>query len=74
MTLDEKKTAASSWFRELRDTICTNFEAIEAEYAALEDGKKGTGPELYAHEFGEGSRVASHGEPRSEKACAALER
>jgi len=48
-TLDEKKTAASSWFRELRDTICANFEAIEAEYAALEDSKKGMGPMLYQY-------------------------
>ena len=77
MTLDEKKTAASSWFRELRDTICTNFEAIEAEYATLEDGKKGTGPALYAHETVSGQTrgqqaesamsrdSALHGEDRS---------
>lgn len=31
MTLDEKKKQASLWFRELRDTICTRFEAIEQE-------------------------------------------
>jgi coproporphyrinogen III oxidase len=33
LTLDEKKSAAAAWFRQLRDQICAEFEAIEAEYA-----------------------------------------
>ena len=31
MTLDEKKSTAAAWFRQLRDQICTEFEAIENE-------------------------------------------
>ena len=31
MTLDEKKTTAAAWFRDLRDQICASFEAIETE-------------------------------------------
>ena len=31
MTLDEKKKTATAWFRRLRDQICAEFEAIEAE-------------------------------------------
>jgi coproporphyrinogen III oxidase len=34
MTLDEQKKTASTWFRELRDQICAEFEKIEVEYAA----------------------------------------
>ena len=33
VTLEEKKAAASAWFRELRDTICHAFEHIEHDYA-----------------------------------------
>lgn len=33
-TVEEKKQRASAWFRALRDRICAEFEAIEAEYAA----------------------------------------
>ncbi len=33
MTLDEKKSTAAAWFRQLRDDICAEFEAIEGEYA-----------------------------------------
>jgi len=29
--MDDKKNTASAWFRQLRDTICTEFEAIEKE-------------------------------------------
>lgn len=31
-TLDEKKSAASAWFRDLRDQICGAFEQIEVDY------------------------------------------
>jgi coproporphyrinogen III oxidase len=31
MTLDEKKSTAAAWFRDLRDSICAKFEAIERE-------------------------------------------
>ena len=31
MSLDEKKTTAQTWFRDLRDSICAEFEAIERE-------------------------------------------
>ncbi len=34
MTLNEKKATAATWFRDLRDQICAEFEAIEAEHAA----------------------------------------
>ena len=32
MTLDEKKSAAAAWFRELRNQLCAEFEAIEDEH------------------------------------------
>jgi len=32
MDTDEKKQKASGWFRELRDLICAEFEAIESEH------------------------------------------
>ncbi len=32
LTLQDKQQRAASWFRELRDSICVGFEAIEAEY------------------------------------------
>ncbi|MES2984268.1 MAG: oxygen-dependent coproporphyrinogen oxidase [Pseudomonadota bacterium] len=31
MTIDQKKAAATDWFRSLRDQICKEFETIEAE-------------------------------------------
>ncbi len=71
MTLDEKKQTAQRWFRELRDTICTNFEAIEAEYAALANDAKGAGPMLYEHgncvdsELGERANSPRSGAERS---------
>ncbi|NKB19507.1 MAG: oxygen-dependent coproporphyrinogen oxidase [Alphaproteobacteria bacterium] len=37
-TLDEKKQAATEWFAELRDLICTEFEAIEQEGGAETSG------------------------------------
>ena len=33
-TLDEKKQAATQWFAELRDLICSEFEVIEQEGGA----------------------------------------
>ncbi|MFT5703117.1 MAG: coproporphyrinogen III oxidase [Rickettsiales bacterium] len=35
ISLEQKKTLASKWFRDLRDKICAQFEAIETEYAAV---------------------------------------
>lgn len=32
--MDNKKQKAQSWFKELRDSICAEFEAIEAEYSS----------------------------------------
>ncbi len=36
MTLDEKKSTAAQWFRQLRDQICASYEAIEAELTGSE--------------------------------------
>ncbi len=33
ISLDEKKSIAAAWFRDLRDAICGEFEKIEAEYS-----------------------------------------
>ena len=33
MEMEEKKNLAAAWFRNLRDRICAEFEAIEHEYA-----------------------------------------
>ena len=30
MDIEEKKKLASAWFRELRDSFCEEFEAIDA--------------------------------------------
>ena len=35
--MNQKKDIASAWFRELRDSICTEFEAIEGEYQNSKD-------------------------------------
>ncbi|MEL6686230.1 MAG: oxygen-dependent coproporphyrinogen oxidase [Pseudomonadota bacterium] len=41
--MDEKQKRASDWFRELRDTICAEFEAIEREAPTdLYPGEPGT--------------------------------
>ncbi len=32
MSTEEKKSAADTWFKQLRDLICTEFETIEREY------------------------------------------
>ena len=32
MNLEEKKTTAENWFRQLRDQLCAEFERIEMEY------------------------------------------
>lgn len=34
MTLDDKKTTAQHWFRQLRDDICARFEGLEQTYEA----------------------------------------
>lgn len=34
-TLEEKKNLARDWFRSLRNDICAEFEAIEAEYSPI---------------------------------------
>ena len=47
MTLDEKKKTATAWFRALRDQICAEFEAIEAEYDKATSGDaRGPSPSL----------------------------
>ncbi|MGB3455741.1 MAG: oxygen-dependent coproporphyrinogen oxidase [Litorimonas sp.] len=41
--MDERQQRASAWFRELRDTICAEFEALEREAPAdLYPGEPGT--------------------------------
>jgi coproporphyrinogen III oxidase len=44
MTLDEKKAVAAAWFRQLRDEICSEFEAIEAEYLAADGAASSASP------------------------------
>lgn len=34
LTLEEKKSLTSNWFKKLRNDICAEFESIEKEYAA----------------------------------------
>ena len=34
MNIEQKQQQTSAWFLELRDKICAQFEAIEAEYAS----------------------------------------
>jgi len=39
--LGQKKERAANWFRQLRDTICASYEAIEIEYASSHGGSAG---------------------------------
>ena len=50
MNIDDKKSAATAWFRNLRDTICAEFEKIENEFAIAEASRP-TSPELSSMEF-----------------------
>lgn len=40
VTLEEKKVAASAWFRALRDQICHEFERIEGEFLTQNSGMR----------------------------------
>lgn len=53
--MEEKKQTAAAWFKNLRDQICTEFEAIEGEYNrnAKAVAQASTGPR--SMEFPEGS-------------------
>lgn len=44
MTLDEQKRTAEIWFRQLRDSICAEFESLEAEYALSRREREGPAP------------------------------
>lgn len=41
-SLDEKKSTAAAWFRQLRDQICASYEAIEMEYEEILNKKAPT--------------------------------
>ncbi len=40
MSLEQKKTTAQAWFRQLRDDICARFETIEQTHASTERGQQ----------------------------------
>jgi coproporphyrinogen III oxidase len=40
MTIANKKSTAENWFRQLRDSICAEFEQIETEYTNSERGQE----------------------------------
>lgn len=57
MTLDEKKKLATTWFRDLRDQICAQFEAIEAELAESDKPQGRFTRTPWRHENGGGGEI-----------------
>ncbi len=39
MSLEQQKTQAAAWFKDLRDKICAEFEKIETEFSDAQPGK-----------------------------------
>ncbi|MFM9889241.1 MAG: oxygen-dependent coproporphyrinogen oxidase [Rickettsiales bacterium] len=77
MSLTEKQATAQTWFRQLRDTICAEFEAIEAEYASTPpcvdggmrsgDGRREPEAEGRTRGSGSGGDIAPRGEATIQK-------
>jgi coproporphyrinogen III oxidase len=60
MNIEQKKHTAEGWFRQLRDAICAEFEAIEGEYFEASSDAHSVAPSPLRGGMGRGAPDRHH--------------